>query len=195
MKKLIILILIFFINNYHCQSQIGENEYPLGTLSYEAPNGAYIKDVFNEYDKYVGTWEGTLNNKKFTLVIEKKEHQLVTFYDDVNYKDVLVAKYQWLDLSTQTLLYSTMNVVSFEDYKITSTGKPRNNELYFFYSDEFCGNTIEIDIKLSNNDTTMKFFGYYGTASEGFDPTNCPYTRKIDIPVPFPMNGITLNKL
>ena len=89
-----------------------------------------------------------------------------------------------------------MNAVSYEEFKITSAYKPFNGtELSFFYSDEFCGNTIEIETNLSNNDTTMKFFGYYGTATEGFDPTNCPYTRKIDIPVPFPMNGITLHKL
>lgn len=194
MKKTILFILIF-INNSFSQNQVNELEYPLGTLSYEAPNGAQFKDIFNEYDKYIGTWEGVLNNKKFTLVIEKRVHQLMTFYDDVNFKDVLVAKYQWVDLSTQSLLYSTMTVVNFEDYKITSTGKPINNELYFFFSDEYCGNSIDIDTYLSNNDTTMKFFGYYGTATEGFDPTNCPYTRKIDIPVPFPMNGITLHKL
>ena len=39
MKKTILFILIF-INNSFSQNQVNELEYPLGTLSYEAPNGA-----------------------------------------------------------------------------------------------------------------------------------------------------------
>ena len=95
MKKLIILLFVISTNIVFGQNQVNEPIYPLGTSSFDGiPSGYYVKDIFNEYDKYVGTWQGTLNNKKFTLVIEKKEHQLINFLSSTFFRDELVAKYE-----------------------------------------------------------------------------------------------------
>ncbi|PTS95531.1 hypothetical protein DBR27_16995 [Flavobacterium sp. HMWF030] len=43
-------------------------------LDTEIPNGAYLKDVNGLMNKYIGTWEGTYDKRKYTFIINKKKH-------------------------------------------------------------------------------------------------------------------------
>lgn len=53
--------------SFSCKAQ----EYPLNTDPGEIPSNAYLKDMNNELDKYVGVWKGTWDGK--TLYIEFKK--------------------------------------------------------------------------------------------------------------------------
>lgn len=57
MKKLFLIIIT--VLSFSCKAQ----EYPLNTNPSEIPNNAYLKDMNNELDKYVGLWKGTWNGK------------------------------------------------------------------------------------------------------------------------------------
>ena len=56
-----------------CKAQIIPIEEQINYMNneIEIPDGAYIKDVNNLFNKYVGIWIGTHNNKTFELHIEK----------------------------------------------------------------------------------------------------------------------------
>lgn len=192
--KYLTLLLLFF--SWQSFSQVG-TIVPLETID-EVENGTYIKDIYGDFNPYIGTWEAINDNKKFTLVIEKKEHQLVSFPDgSYYYQDYLVAKYQWVDLASSALLSSTMSATSFEDFKITCGGNPVNNKLTFFFTDDDskCGHRMEITVRLKNNETRISFIGFYGQFSSTNPFIDCPYANINDIPVPFPINGVNLDKL
>jgi hypothetical protein len=57
------------------------------------PNNAYLKDLNNDLDKFVGTWEYFENGEKLTINIQKIE-----MYTNENvhyYQDVLEARYKF----------------------------------------------------------------------------------------------------
>lgn len=55
--------------------------------------GAYHKDIYNDYDKFVGTWKYEENGKVFIVVFKK---QLMQFnpYDNI-YMDILIGEYKY----------------------------------------------------------------------------------------------------
>ncbi|TXE17645.1 hypothetical protein ES692_08760 [Psychroserpens burtonensis] len=64
----------------------------LDTYYHEIPDGAYVKDLNNELNKFVGTWLFTNGTTSFTLVLQKHEQ---TFNDDY-YQDYLVGEYAYV---------------------------------------------------------------------------------------------------
>lgn len=44
---------------------------PLSTFIEDIPANAYVKDVNNELIPYTGTWNGTWNNKTFTVQFKR----------------------------------------------------------------------------------------------------------------------------
>ena len=69
MKKFITLFLLFLYSYINGQvTQI----VPFNTYSFSQPNGTYFKDLDNTLNYYEGTWEGILNNKKYTFIFKKK---------------------------------------------------------------------------------------------------------------------------
>jgi hypothetical protein len=68
-KSLILFLGIFAV--FSCKAQ----QYPLDTDFTTIPNNSYIKDLNNEYSKFVGTWKASLGNKEVYLYITKQENR------------------------------------------------------------------------------------------------------------------------
>ncbi|WP_419870603.1 DUF6705 family protein [Chryseobacterium sp. CT-SW4] len=68
MRNVILIILTIF--SFCLKAQ----EYPLNTSPSDIPDNAYLKDMNNELDKYVGTWKGVRDGKTYEFNFIKKEN-------------------------------------------------------------------------------------------------------------------------
>lgn len=187
MKNLYLIIICLFITNVFSQT------YPLNTLFYDMPNGGYSKDLDNVFQPYLGTWIGTLDNIEYKIELVKMEQHMVTFPDgDYFYDDRVVGKYLVTDLSSGTILYTTMSSVNYDDYRLNGLGSPVNGVFDFMYTDPVCLNHQRIQLKMdSNNANHITFIGILGE----WNYTDCGYQNQTDIPMPFPnARGIQLFK-
>jgi len=91
MKK-IFLLLIFTV--VACKAQTS-TVYSLQNYDFGSnlPNGAYVKDTYNDFNKFEGTWKYQIANQVFILKLRKK----VRFYDNMDniYIDLLAGEYQY----------------------------------------------------------------------------------------------------
>lgn len=182
MKNILKIIILLLTIVSYCQEGV---EIPLNSLSFEHPNGTYIKDFNNIYQSYIGTWKGEKYGKELTLEFVKFTKQNITFPNgDYYYSDRLKCKYQYKDLVTNTIISSTMNAVNYEDFKILGLGYPINGRFDFLFTDTICYNTFDIIIEnVLNNPNQLKYVAIY---DEFWDYPNCDYTDRTDIPIPIP---------
>jgi hypothetical protein len=84
--KRILLITTIFILTLSCKAQIIE---PVEKIIFydEAgkgiPNNYYFKDINHLMDKYLGTWKGTYDNKKYTFIISKYKDSFSSIAIDI----------------------------------------------------------------------------------------------------------------
>lgn len=88
MKNIILTTIIAFIT-LACKAQTVGLDAKYGGL----PLGAYFKDLNNEMDKYVGTWQYINGNDTLTIVIQKKIHVLSGLG---YYEDLLIGEYRYI---------------------------------------------------------------------------------------------------
>lgn len=140
--KNIILILSLFVNIINAQTQI----LPLETKGRRI-EGAYYKDLNNELDPYIGTWEGKVNGNNFKVTFEKVRNE---FGGTIRYwKDRLQGKYEMRD-AMGNVLYSTYNI---PNVKLRSYGFWKNKtELRLGFVDA----CIVGDIYLKFTDSTKR---------------------------------------
>jgi hypothetical protein len=197
MKNLFKTILILI--TITCYSQEGLI-VPLSKTYLNYQSGVYEKDLNNEFNPFIGTWYLINNNIKYTLVFQKMEHLLVTnspaFY---YYTDEVVCKYEVLNLSTNEVLYTTMNVTAYDDFDITSLGGVHNGALEFdFFDRPRCNHLMRIRLynMMFQTGTTIPYqVRYYNFGSDGFFEQNgCPYTTINEMPTPLPLGSFTLTK-
>jgi hypothetical protein len=67
MKNIIIIVCFLTYNFLSSQTAI----YPINTSVWDIPDNAYLKDLNNELDKYVGLWKGNWNGKTVYLELRK----------------------------------------------------------------------------------------------------------------------------
>lgn len=92
MKNIITIITIAFLFSCKAQSAI----VPIGSgEDFQKTPSYYIKDVNNEFDKFVGEWKFQNGNTSITLKLKKEELYQVS--DDSNYMDLLVGEYQYIE--------------------------------------------------------------------------------------------------
>lgn len=177
--KIIICLLTITAN-----SQEGV-EVPLNSLSFEHPNGTYIKDFNNIFQPYIGIWKGEKYGKELILQFVKFTKQIITSPNgDYYYEDELMCKYQYKDITNNTIISTTMNAVNYEDYKILGLLKSLNGSYKFLFTDTVCYNTFDIIIEnIPNISNQLKYVAHY---SDFWDSPNCTYTNREDIPIPIP---------
>ena len=90
MKK---YILIFALFSIVCKAQS-----PVKSLYLKGGDnisGAYYKDIDNDFNKFVGTWEYVTGTTSFKIVFQKKQQ---IFIDEYNaYYDVLIGEYRYIE--------------------------------------------------------------------------------------------------
>ena len=180
MKKIVtLIILIATITSYGQEGVIK----PLNT--WDAKSGTYLKDINNELNPYIGTWEGTWANKKFSLKIEKLLKVRHTsengFY---NYEDKLIGRYKVINLSDGSVLEDNFGQQNLSLIKIESTSSKRfENRFNFIYIDkDLC--SIVGEIVFIGNPATNQL--QYNFMYDEWDYNNCQYPEIIDIPVKIP---------
>lgn len=187
MSYIFYFLVMFLVNiNASCQT------LPLGTTSFDAPNGAYIKDMNNEYSFWEGTWEGTIDNKKYTLIITKFTHHLTTYPSGKYfYEDLVAAKLKVTDLSTNQVIYDESSFSEYDDYIIKCLVIFNNKFICGLYDDEnYCYNNTKFILEKNpnvRNQITYKDFKY----SE-YQYWDCPYANQEDIPMFLPKVDLVL---
>nr|WP_314495154.1 DUF6705 family protein [uncultured Chryseobacterium sp.] len=176
-----IVIFILLMNVLSCKSQI----LPLNTLLENTTSNAYLKDIDNELDPYVGTYKADFQDKKITIFITKEIHTLVDLGDQEFYRDVLLIKYIVQNLSG-IIIQNTQNM-TFHSNQIQHTivsmrTLPSLNAITFSYGGTNCGvgwgkiilkkiNTSQISWEYRPNDIIL-------------DSTKCPDGTDINIYLP-----------
>ena len=75
MKKIFYTLLLFStIAISHAQVVPVEKIVDYDLAGKGIPDGVYFKDVNNLFDKFIGTWKGSMNNKNYTFIITKEVH-------------------------------------------------------------------------------------------------------------------------
>jgi hypothetical protein len=192
MKKIIYILVIMGSINLYSQPGV---IVPKGTLFFEVANGTYIKDTNNEYLPYVGTWKGILEGKEYTFFFHIFERHLISFPNgDYYYDDRLKVKYEVKDITTGNVLFTTMSAINYDDYLILGLSSPSNGSFDFLFTDDAnCYNSMSF--VLENIPGVSNQLHYGGFRYEDFYiKEGCPYSNRINIPVPIPKKGLIFTK-
>jgi len=93
MNKIRIFLIVNMVLCFSITAQNATEIVPLDTNIFDVDN-AYMKDLDNEMDKYVGTWLYENSNEEFEIEFEKLEH--VQFESNI-YEDLLVGEFRYKD--------------------------------------------------------------------------------------------------
>ena len=93
--KNIIITLIITLSFVSCKAQIpvASAIVPIDASPMTTADGAYYKDLNNEFDKFIGTWVFTNGNDEFTIVLDKK----LMYYNGDYYTDMLYGEYKYTE--------------------------------------------------------------------------------------------------
>ncbi|CAM3824273.1 hypothetical protein FLGE108171_15880 [Flavobacterium gelidilacus] len=194
MKKTIykILALVLISLNANCQvSQI----VPLRTPSYEMNNGAYAKDIDNEFIFWLGTWEGISNNKKYTFTFIKFAQNYRSYPSGrYEYKDEVVGKLKVTNLNNNIIIYDESSNINYEDY-IINGNVIVGDEFYFglYDKENHCYNSADFTlVKDSTNPNQIIYKDFSYDEYNYLDCTN--YQNQNDIPMFLPMVDLVLTR-
>lgn len=156
------------------------------------PDGAYIKDINNLFQSYIGTWQGTWDGKTFTVEFKKNTHKLISFPSGYSYyRDELIGKYRVQNINGE-ILENTM-IMSDDSAKLFSLAYPKDNRFNFLYSDnDRCSNTASILFE-GNPSTNQLIYRYRQDSFWMF--FDCQYTRQDEIPIYIPKISMTLTRI
>ncbi|HCA07879.1 DUF6705 family protein [Chryseobacterium sp.] len=124
---------------FSCKAQ---QIYPLKTDYTEVAQDSYLKDLNNELDSFIGTWQGSFNGNSITLFITKEIHRLFNENQHRYYKDILSIKYT-VKNSSGELLQNTQSM-NFQAEQLRHTiysqwAEDNANTLLFYYGGTNCG--------------------------------------------------------
>ena len=111
MKNIILIAIVLFTIICNAQS-------PTKSLyddKFET-QGAYYKDIYNDLNRFEGTWIYTNGSTSLTVMLQKKEMQF-TDYGYINfYVDALIGEYQYIENGTEKVNTLTNLLVDYTDY-------------------------------------------------------------------------------
>lgn len=118
--------------SFSCKAQI----LPLSTFMDNIPQNAYVKDLNNELNPYVGTYKANFQGNEITLFITKLEKKLEKRTNKSFYRDALIIKYV-VKNSTGVVLQDTKNGIA--DIELYSTRiRSYDKSVIFYYSGTNC---------------------------------------------------------
>ncbi|NQY28326.1 MAG: hypothetical protein HRT69_02535 [Flavobacteriaceae bacterium] len=197
MKNILILCCLFI--TISMSSQVTQT-VPLHSTNYS--NGVYFKDLNNELSFLVGTWEGELNNKKYTFEFTLFAQVLRSYENDMyDYRDDLMGKFKVVDLTTNQVLYNNLNSTNYEQYKISELYIRQQKEIDFLFQDSENNCLNSAEFKLLKDDSNPNQIIYKDFEFNGFgifynDTYGCPnYQNQSDIPMFLPSQNLILTRL
>ena len=142
MKKILLFTVVLIGQLSFCQTIVPLN-YPTFV-----PDGAYVKDIDNIFAKYIGTWEGVLNNKKYTFIFVKfTKHLSTRGGGQFVYRDRLMGKFKVTDVATGAVIFDNTSLTNYDDFTIRSTNPQVSTGICRFYFTDTaanCKNGLEL---------------------------------------------------
>lgn len=180
----IILILVLAVNTISCKAQ----QLPLNTFMKDIPANAYVKDLNNELNPYIGTYKANYNGHEITLFITKEENRPTKRMNKYFYRDVLSIKYI-VKNSSGVILQSTqnMNLNNQPYFNILSIGTmPPLGQVALGYDGTNCGvGWGQINLKKLN--ATQISWDYYPNNTI-LDEATCPSGTDTKVYLPHTKN-------
>ena len=191
MKNIIIIVCFLTYNFASSQTAI----YPLNTNAGDIPDNAYLKDLNNELDKYVGLWKGNWNGKTVYLELRK----IKEYYDGNHpfYVDRILGERKIINSNGNIEIDRITNFApdgfGAEFSGIGQSLKNGNWKRLYFSPKDMCNKRATLDITSFTGNSMTLHFEYLPSI---FDP-NCIHNSYVDQYGDFPMNfpkDITLTK-
>lgn len=137
MKNITLILILLFLSTSSCKAQVVslETMAQCSNNPQTCPNATYLKDLNNSLNKYVGTWRGNLNGKKYEYNFIKQ----LNFGVEDDYRwDRLVGRLRITD-SNGNILYNTFTEP--DDLKTKFGGDNFQQDLNAYVMN-FVGNSI-----------------------------------------------------
>ena len=167
MRNIILCIGVFVVLS--CKAQ--QNSLPLNTLMDDIPQGAYVKDLNNELNPYIGVYKANYKGNEITLFINKVEHKFEKRTNKDYFMDVLDVKY--IVKNSSGLVLQNTSGGNFPNIELYSLGVNSNdNSVTFYYS----GTNCKVgwgSINLKKLNSTQLSWEYYPNSRIITDAT-CP---------------------
>jgi hypothetical protein len=191
MKKIYLFALILIAQLSSCQTIVPLNTYP-------SASGVYKKDLDNTFAKYIGTWEGVLNNKKYTFTFVKfTQHLSTRGGGEFEYNDELMGKFKVTDLASGVVIFDNTTLINYEDYTIWSSNPQVSTGICRFYftdTEANCKNGLEFFlVNLIGQPNKLRYTGFGYTDSWNYD--SCAFPDRGAIPIYLPKQEFILTKL
>ncbi|GEM53659.1 hypothetical protein EB1_34490 [Empedobacter brevis NBRC 14943 = ATCC 43319] len=158
------------------QSQI----IPLKTPLAELPEGAYLKDVNNELNQFVGTWTYTEGSKKYTINFKKlikEEFNWGPHY----YKDMLIGGYK-LEVNNQIIYNSILTLYEYYEAPLRGIGFVKNQNKYIITFEDPLNCDISGNVKIEKDPSNINQLIWKMYREFEMNPNfeKCPYLHNID---------------
>ena len=150
----IIIILVLAISIASCKAQIiAVEDYKAYTQELE--EGAYIKDINNVLDKFVGTWKGTYNNKNYEFIITKNTENFK--YRPSIREDLLLMRYKITE-SSGSVIEDTLSLPNDSSFVMQNGYVAQTGSYVFSYigREVACGQNGSTFMKILNNTNNLK---------------------------------------
>lgn len=105
MKK-IIVILVLMNSMVELYAQTNEVDVKSGFTKMDAPSGTYIKDIYNTFTPFLGTWRYQSGNEIFTVKLEKVTKKYYPEYG--TYRDYIKGNYSYTTDGGATFVVNTI---------------------------------------------------------------------------------------
>ncbi|MDY0930821.1 DUF6705 family protein [Chryseobacterium sp. CFBP8996] len=161
------LVLSNLIITISCKSQT----LPLNTLMDDIPQGAYVKDLNNELNPYIGTYKTNYNGNEIILFINKVEHKFEKRTNKDYFVDVLNVKYT-VKNSSGLILQDTSNGNSSNIELYSIRVRSSANSVVFYYSGTNCKVGWGSIVLKKLNSTQLSW--EYNPNSRILDEATCP---------------------
>lgn len=145
MANMLKYIIILFVA-FGCKAQ---TIIPILSETYEDPTGGYLKDTFNDFDNFTGTWQYNSGGTTLTITLKKK----INFYNasDNFHEDIVYGEYQYVENGVEKINTLSALVSPFPDpyshniegniintstaFPICTTCPPDQKRLHLSFSD------------------------------------------------------------
>jgi len=190
MKNIFLIFALLSINLISCQI------YPLNTSPSDIPNDAYIKDINNELDKFVGIWKGIGNGKTIYLELRKvKTYSSIPGGTHPYYKDRILGERKIINSNGVVEIDRIANFGSdgAEFSGMSKSIKPAGRDRLLFFPKNMCRKMATLDITNFTGTQMTLHFEYLPSAIDENCVHNAYVNQYGDFPINFPKD-ITLTK-
>lgn len=187
MKKTILLIIIFAAISCNAQRTISlEQAYEYDMSDEGFPDDiAYIKDVNNRLDQFVGIWKGNYGGKQYEFRFEKK----IKFGEYSIKRDQIIGR-AFIKNPNNQIIYNTINTPDNKTY-FSGINMQKTTYMLDFVANDACNDFGVVFIEISKNNPNIMYLNF-DRDKTWYDPRKCP---NFDSYVPLlPKEKMTLTK-